>query len=34
MALISEYLAADSTPDASADAICIIKIGKLGSHEI
>ena len=27
MALISEYLAADSSPDASADALCIIDIG-------
>ena len=27
MALISEYLAADSSPDASADALAIINIG-------
>ena len=27
MALITEYLAADSSPDASADALCIIDIG-------
>ena len=27
IALISEYLAADSSPDASADALCIINIG-------
>ena len=28
MAFISEYLAADSSPDMSADAQCIINIGK------
>ena len=27
MALISEYLAADTSPDASADALAIINIG-------
>ena len=30
MELISEYLAADTSPDASADALAIINIGKLG----
>ena len=29
MALISEYLAADSPPDASADALAIINIGDM-----
>ena len=29
MTLISEYLAADLSADASADALCIINIGKL-----
>ena len=29
MALISEYLAADTSPDASADALAIINIGLL-----
>ena len=28
MALISEYFAADSSPDASADALAIMNIGK------
>ena len=28
MVLISEYLAADSSPDASVDALAIINIGK------
>ena len=28
MTLISEYLAADLSADASADALCIIDIGK------
>ena len=28
MELISEYLAADTSPDASADALAIINIGK------
>ena len=32
MALISEYLAADLSPDASADALAIIKIGKAQSQ--
>ena len=33
MPLISEYLAADSSPDASADALAVINIGfvKLGT---
>ena len=30
MPLISEYLAADSSPDASADALAIINIGERG----
>ena len=30
-ALISDYLAADSSPDASADALAIINIGLLSS---
>ena len=35
MALISEYLAADSSPDASADALAIINIGNtLGGKTI
>ena len=29
MALISEYLAADSSPDTSADALAIINIGNV-----
>ena len=29
MALISEYLAADSSPDASADAVAIINVGSM-----
>ena len=29
MALISEYLAADLSADASADALCIINIGEV-----
>ena len=33
MALISEYLAADSSQDASADALAIINIGKLNFIE-
>ena len=31
IALISEYLAADSSPDASADALAIINIRKVKS---
>ena len=30
MALISEYLAADLSPDASADALALIDIGNVG----
>ena len=32
MELFSEYLAADTSPDASADALAIINIGKIYSH--
>ena len=34
MALISEYLAADLSPDASADALAIINISTLYLNQI
>ena len=34
MELISEYLAADTSPDASADALAIINVGKFKNFKL